>query len=94
MIRKAVEWLFSKDEYTWIGHGVWGIVFGLAFGWLGWLPALMFVLGAFTFREFSDAIEHIWIKKDRTVESTLRDGWGDWIGPLIGYVIGMLPYIL
>ncbi len=89
MIKKIVAWFTAKDERTWISHGLWGLLFGLTLGWSGWLAPLMFTLGAFTFREFTDLIDHIVIKKDRTVKASLRDGWGDWISPLIGVVLGI-----
>ena len=94
MIRKIVTWFTAKDERTWISHGLWGLLFALLLGWSGWLAPLMFTFGAFTFREASDLIDHIYIKKDRTVKDSLRDGWGDWISPLMGYVLGMIPWML
>ena len=94
MIRRIVEWFTAKDERTWISHGLWGLLFGLVLGWSGWLAPFMFTLGAFTFREAGDLIDHIYIKKDRSLNASLRDGWGDWISPLGGYVLGMIPWML
>jgi len=94
MIRKAIEWLFSSDERTWLGHGLWGLSFGLALGWLGPAIPFAFTLGAFTFREFDDLISHVYVKKDRSVADSLRDGWGDWVSPLMGCTLGVIVYML
>jgi hypothetical protein len=93
-IRKAIAWLFSSDERTWLGHGLWGLSFGLILGWSGWVAPLMFTLGAFTFRELDDLISHVYVKKDRSLEDSLRDGWGDWVFPLVGVVIGILIWMI
>jgi hypothetical protein len=85
--------IMEKDWYTWVGHGVQGIIFTLAIGWFSLLAAGFFVLGAFLHREVSDLLKH-WALKDKSPREYLEDGWMDFISPIMGYVIGVLLLFL
>jgi hypothetical protein len=92
-IRKWYIKAFQTDEATWAGHGVQGLLFTLALGWISMTFAAGFVVGAFLHREIDNVIYHIQ-EKDRNVRDWLVDGWMDMISPLMGMVVGALILML
>lgn len=77
--------IFSRDLYTWIGHGLAGFVITFFVGW-------QFTLGAFVYREASDLLG--WVAKDpatrRPWGDAIKDGFFDLWAPLAGAAIAMI----
>lgn len=100
-VKAIIEKLHSKDLYSWIAHGVIGFALTAVFG-------VVFMLGAFVYREASDLLAW-WVDPrpaalsdklyrdsggacKRPFTRKLRDGFFDLWAPMAGAAIALILF--
>ena len=84
---RALDWLTNVEQGTWVGHGLQGLGFTLAFALIGQLfgsdagalYGFVFTVGAFMHREVDQALEYL--LAGRLSHDKLVDGIVDFMAP-------------